>query len=348
MVALPLPRKTPITVAYLAMAMLAGAGLTYLLMRQDGVPAEAPAVSATVEQPLCDYRIQRINGYPLLRPLLFVEPVCASKRFDPMMRTVSAYTDSLRNVGDLQRASVYVREFKRGEWSVYNDTAHFDPGSMLKLPIMMTYLRKVQFEPGLLDRTLVVEPVMVEQATVDPVHPPTAPVQVGEKRTVRDLLERMIEGSDNQATATLMHHIDVHMFQRVFTDLGCTMPLMNMRQYRMTAREWSVFLKALYNGAYLGIDRSQLAMEWLTKSGFTKGMVAGLPPGTRIAHKFGEIGVSGDVQAQLHEGGIIFDERGDRMVVIMTGGPDATKLPGIVAGIMRRVQHGFDLLEPSA
>lgn len=347
MVALPLPRNNPLIMLYLVMAMVAGAGLTYLFMAPDqGRQATdaAPVAAAPANTPLCDYRIQRINGYPLLRPLLYAEPVCASRRFDPVMRSVAAYVDSLRNTGDLLRASVYVREFTRGEWATYNDTAHFDPGSMLKVPIMMTYLRLEQFQPGLLDRRITVEPLRVEDASIDPAHPPAKPTRVGEQRTVRQLLEDMIERSDNQATATLMHHIDVRMFQRMFTDLGCAMPLMSMRQYRMTAREWSIFMKALYNGSYLGIDRSQMAMDWLSRSDFAEGMVAGLPPGTKIAHKFGESGPMGDLPAQLHEGGIVFGEHGDHLLVIMTAGPDASRLPAIVAGITRRMNGGLAAL----
>ena len=351
MVALPLPRNNLVNVLFLALAMLAGAGLTYLLMTA-GQDVENRAISASGQagpaDPSCDYRIQRINGYPLLRPLLFAEPACASPRFAPMMGSVSLYIDSLRNTGDLVRASVYVREFKRGDWSVINDTAHFDPGSMLKVPIMIAYLRQEQLQPGLLDRRIAVEPIKVKDGKVDPAHPPSNPTRIGESLTVREMLGRMIERSDNQATATLMHHIDVRMFQRVFTDLGCTMPLMTMSQYRMTAREWSIFLKALYNGSYLGIDRSQMAMDWLSRSDFKEGMVAGTPTGTKIAHKFGETGPMGDLPAQLHEGGIIFNERGDHMLVIMTSGPDPSKLPAIVAGITRRVEAGMAAMDGDA
>jgi beta-lactamase class A len=78
----------------------------------------------------------------------------------------------------------------------------------------------------------------------------------------------------------------------------------------------------------------------LAKSNFKEGMVAGLPQGIKLVHKFGEGGdVNGELQ--LHETGIIYMPGGPYLITIMTKGNDLQQLAAIIAALTKTTYNGL-------
>jgi hypothetical protein len=84
-----------------------------------------------------------------------------------------------------------------------------------------------------------------------------------------------------------------------------------------------------------------LALELLTKTDFDKGLVAGVPSGTLVAHKFGEktintVGISGQINNtihELHDCGIIYIPNDPYFLCVMTKGNDFETLASVIKDI---------------
>lgn len=279
-------------------------------------------------QQLCNYTQARVSGFERVRPLLYSEPVCESPRYNDLHTAIYSTIQQLKADSIIRSAAVYVRDFRRAEWTAFNADEVYDPGSMLKLIVMLTWLSLEEEDPGSLDRTFTCETAKVGDKEE---HFPSAQAQPGQKYTVRQLLELMIVHSDNRATTMLLGHLSPNRFTRTFTDLGLRRPSIGDQQYRMNVRDVSVFLKALYNGAYLSPAHSEYAMELLTRSVFDKGILAGLPASTLVAHKFGEAG--DPLEKQLHETAVVYLNGNHYLITIMTRGKEIMQLPEAVSAL---------------
>jgi len=105
-------------------------------------------------------------------------------------------------------------------------------------------------------------------------------------------------------------------------------------------------LRQLYNATYLRPDLSELALSWLAQSTFRDALVAGVPPGTVVAHKFGErVAVdpqTGRELAQLHDCGVGYFPENPYVLCVMTRGSELGELMQVVREISQRVYQEVD------
>jgi beta-lactamase class A len=128
----------------------------------------------------------------------------------------------------------------------------------------------------------------------------------------------MIVESDNNATHLLARNLESDPFRRVFTDLDIPPDEINDVNYQISAKEYSRFLMVLYNATYLHRDASEKALELLSKSKFNNGITKMLPPGTVVAHKFGECGRDNDMT--FGESALIYLKNRPYLLTIFTKG----------------------------
>jgi len=156
-------------------------------------------------------------------------------------------------------------------------------------------------------------------------------IVLGHTYTVRELLHYMIAYSDNNATSLLFANMDLNQFKKVFTDVGLTAPDLKAPNYPMSAREFTYFMRLLYNASYLSNKNSEFATELLSQCNFKDGIIASLPSATKVAHKFGESGTQFD--QELSESAIIYLDNNPYVITIMTRGKDYKQLPTVVKEI---------------
>ena len=292
---------------------------------------ESEEVADNSIQP-CKPDVRRLNGYDYIRPLLYADRPCQSDKLLPVRNQVQNLIDRYKVSGTINTASVYLRELNQGEYISIGDPEKYNPGSLLKVPELITFFKMNEKNPGLLDTKISYSTplVLAKQA-----HFISKSIELGKTYSIKELLYYMIAYSDNNATMLLNQRMDLGIFKKVFTDLGLSQPDMSAKDIPISAKEYSYFMRVLYNASYLNIEDSEFCTELLSHSDFVQGLVSGLPKDTKVAHKFGEAGDG--TNAHFSESGIVYIHNSPYLLTVMTKGKDNTKLPAVISDISKTV-----------
>jgi len=98
-----------------------------------------------------------------------------------------------------------------------------------------------------------------------------------------------------------------------------------------TARGLEQLLNAIAHGDAVDQDSSRQMIEILERQKFNEGIPAGLPPGTRVAHKTGEI------TKIHHDAAIVFAPRPFVLVILVRGIADTKVSAALMADITRQL-----------
>lgn len=292
------------------------------------------AIIEPVENSLavCKSNLVRLNGYQFIRPILFKQDDCEAQSLQTVKNQLESTINSYKTSGVINNASVYLRQLGGGDWISINEAEKYYPGSLLKVPELITFLKMREKDPLLLDKTVAyTQPLVLKKQAFYL----SKSIEVGKTYTIRDLLYYMIAYSDNNATMLLNQRMDLTIFKKVFTDLGLPEPDMEKTDIPITAKDYSLFMRVLYNATYLNIGDSEYCTELLTHSDFNKGLISKIPTEVKVAHKFGE--ANDGTNAHFGETGIVYINNKTYMLTVMVKGRDNTLLPGVIADISGKV-----------
>lgn len=293
-------------------------------------------VQSNIPNP-CHVDFKRLAGRHFIKPLLFAERTCEDDCFVSIKSSVSGIIENLKAKGDVNSASVYIRLFKEGKWMSFNEEAKFQPGSLFKVPLLITYLRLSEEKPGYLNNRITFNATTAESKGLKQEFLKDA-IKLGNTYTVKELLTYMIAHSDNNATMLLMTSIPFIEFQKTFTDIGLSKEL-TKNDAVISAKEYSSFWITLYNGSYLNFDNSEYALSLLSQSDFAEGIIKNIPKDVKVAHKFGEKGDA--TKHAFSETGIIYANNVPYLISIMTEGKDQSKLPTAIQDISTAVYNNI-------
>jgi beta-lactamase class A len=306
---------------------------TYIVVKNVYVKKEETSVNSGE----CSYNIKRLLGYEYIKPLEYAEPESESALYGSLKTKVDALVAEKKKAGLLNNASVYLRDFKKGNWMSFHGKVPFHPGSLIKVPILISYLKFEEHRPGILNA-----PVTFEAGQYIPSQSYNSKqIEVGKTYTIKELLEYMIKYSDNNATFLLKKNLDVAQFKKTYDNVGLPVPNIMDVNYSLSAEDFSVFLKVLFNAGYLSIPNSEYAIKLLTECDFKEGFLKGLPAGTPVAHKFGEWG-DGGVQHEIHESGIIYLDGEAYILTVMTSGKNIQDLSKTIQEITQVFYQEID------
>ena len=170
-------------------------------------------------------------------------------------------------------------------------------------------------------------------------------LRLGGKASVRELLELMITRSSNLATNLLIERVGAERAQLTARSLGAwsiqvLRGVEDGKAYRAglnnttTARDLGVLLAAIAQGRAASPASCTEMLAILGRQEFNEGIPAGLPAGTRVAHKTGWIG-----EVVYHDAAIVHPPRGGSYVlVVLTGGiKEDSVAHSLVADLSRMV-----------
>lgn len=296
-----------------------------------------PGKIQNIQNLFTDAHQVRQGGYSLINPLLECEigQRMLSKELVSFRKLIENEVGKLKSSEKIEDMSVYFRDLNNGLGIGVNEKADFAPASLLKLPIMIAYLKQSESDPSILKKTYTYsDPV---DRNLEEHVKPKDPIISGKTYTVDELIKRMIAYSDNNAMAILVENLPLSVQDRVFSDLGVSVPSGGSATDFMSVNDYASFFRILYNASYLSKENSQKALSFMMGVDFADGIRGGVPKGTPVANKFGERQVG--ASQQLHDCGIVYLTDHPYLLCIMSRGTDFDSLASSIRDISHLVYN---------
>ncbi len=204
--------------------------------------------------------------------------------------------------------SVFLQDAKTGAWLGINERQGFTPASLLKIPIMMAILKKIEME----EITLKDKITLIEE-DIDTLYGLLYQKGAGAQVTVSDLLEEMILSSDNTAKNALVRQLSAAEINAIYVHVGIPNPYLEEQEITISARAYTRLFKSLYYSTFLSPEFSEKALDLTTDTQEESLISEGVPPEIQVAHKFGMH------YNEIHDCGIVYAQKNPYFLCIMTG-----------------------------
>ena len=249
------------------------------------------------------------------------EKLPAEQKNFPAVKAQSLFDDTPAKVeqylNDGTEYAVYLAyPAKSSETFIYNSKP-MRSASMIKVFILATVMEKAKQGEINIDETLTLKGSdKVGGAGI------LAGYASGTELTLREVLELMITHSDNTATNIVidrvgMETINDYIKQQGYNDTILRRKMMDYdaiaagRENFSSVQDLGTFFTRLYNYDCVGEEYDKIMIDFLVKQTDTDCFPAALP-GKQIAHK------TGALDGLYDDGGIIYSDTGDAVLVIMT------------------------------
>jgi len=300
------------------------------------------------------FKVHPLNSsFKLINPLLAVSLANQTQfSYEPVKNAVNKVLDEALNIKSADLISVYFRDLERGYWVGINENEDFDAASLLKIPIMIAYLKEAEINPKILSANVYFEH-SITTSTQQEAEIALSNIKPGQSYSVETLLKSMIIDSDNVAKKLLIYLINHNQlglneksFEQTYGELGINVDSSKnntyeiLPDYRISPRTYSLFFRILYNATFLNYEMSEKAMEWLSQTAFNDGLTAGLPSNITVAHKFGQYAQSENnivFSIELHDCGVIYGVKQPYFLCVMTKGNNLNNLKEIIKNISKAV-----------
>ena len=213
---------------------------------------------------------------------------------------------------------IYYKSLGSGELVTIAPDSSFHAASTMKVPVMIEFFRQVErkglaeHQPVLLINQFasIVDGSPFSVAPVDD-SDSTMYLRVGHRVPARELVERMIVRSSNLATNAVIALVGAARADSTAHALGAR----NIRVLRgvedgkafqkglnntTTARDLGMLLEAIEKRSAASPRSCTAMLDILSRQEFNGEIPAGLPPGTRVAHKTGQI------TGVLHDAALVY------------------------------------------
>jgi beta-lactamase class A len=278
----------------------------------------------------------------LINPLLEcdIESPQRKKELIIIEHKLEEKVEQMKQRHNISEMAVYLRDLNNGPWLGIDENKKFAPASLLKIPVMIAYYAEAERNPSILNQKVVYTDTTNLNANEN-IKPNNA-IEKGKEYTINELIRRMIVYSDNDAMALLVEKLPLSIQDKVYQDLGLSIPGARTLEDFMTVKEYASFFRILYNASYLSKEYSQKALELLSEVDFANGIRAGVPSKIRVANKFGERNFQG--RKQLHDCGIVYYPNNPYLLCIMSRGDDFSEMAQSIRDVSALVYRDFDIL----
>jgi len=271
--------------------------------------------------------------YEFVQPLLYVKvpEETSTSEYAHLKGAITSFASKAEGDKRAEKVSIYVRNLNTSQWVGANTDEKYAPSSMLKVATLIAVLKDVEQKPNLLQSKFTLLPPKKPIANTEGTYPPENPITPGNTYTIQEMMEHMIMDSDNLANRALSNFLGDEKLQEVYDDLQ--LPWVGAVSFPgYTTQEYSRLSRTLYNATYLSVHESERALDMLSKTNFTQGIVAGVPEGTKVSHKFGVYYSEerSGTKRELHDCGIVYYPEHPYFVCIMTRGNDYQVLEGVI------------------
>jgi beta-lactamase class A len=224
-------------------------------------------------------------------------------------------------------------DMQNGESLDINPDTLFHAASTMKIPVMIEVLRRAQQGAFSLDQEVLLVNEFNSLADGSPFaliksedSDTALYAKVGQRVAVRELMRRMITLSSNLATNQLIAMVGADKVTAGARQIGAKRisvlrGVEDIKAFERgminttTSADLAVLLAAIEQGKVLSSASSGEMREILLAQELNEGIPAGLPPGTRVAHK------TGSITAVSHDAAIVYPPgRKPFVLVVLTRG----------------------------
>ncbi len=229
--------------------------------------------------------------------------------------------------------SVVVRNLKTNEFYNKDETKKYASASLYKLWTMATVFQQIKDGKLTMDKVVSADIAALNTA-----------FQLGDDaelkegtitRTIQEALEQMITISHNYSAILLTYTIKNSSVRQFlisyhFTDSKTGSPPTT------TAQDIADYYETLYKGELISKEASDEMLAILKRQKLNDRIPKYLPKGTISAHKTGELG------GVKHDAGIVFSDKGDYIIVLMSETAAPLKAAEVEANISKSVFEYFN------
>ena len=247
------------------------------------------------------------------------------------------------------------KNLKTGAEILINEHVSFHAASTMKVPVMLELYRQSAAGKFSLDDKVAVKNefhsivddsifTLYEKSDGDP----DAYKLIGSSVTYRELIQRMITRSSNLATNILIEKIGADNVMKLMKQMNAN----DIRVLRgvednkafgkglnntTTAYDLMILLKTIAEKKAVSPTASDEMIKTLLGQEFNTGIPAGLPEGTKVAHK------TGSITKIRHDAAIVYPEgRSPYILIVLTKGiEDEKKSDKLIADISRAVYQSI-------
>lgn len=131
--------------------------------------------------------------------------------------------------------------------------------------------------------------------------------------TVESCLKLMITVSDNSCGVALGAMLGWQNYDAALNQQGYSSTTLARTNLQTSASDVALFFSRLYEGSLLSPASNQLLLGLLKSQKVNDRLPTGLPAGTQIAHK------TGDLNGLRHDAGVVFGPKTDYLIVVLSG-----------------------------
>jgi beta-lactamase class A len=211
--------------------------------------------------------------------------------------------------------SIYFEYLPTGANIAVNKDTEIWPASLIKIPVAMAALKKVQDKKWKIDNELVIFDEDKDSEYGGMYKEPT-----GTTYSIETFLEKSLVDSDNTAHFVLLRNLDGEELEDVYIHLGMDDVISALKRSkgdedidnRITAKRYTVFFRSLYNASYLNQEYSELFLNVLSRA--PRDLLSkGLPEDVMFVHKTG-IRIDEFVRA---DSGIVYAKNRPYLLTVM-------------------------------
>ena len=185
--------------------------------------------------------------------------------------------------------SLYFEYLPTGANINVNRDQNIWPASLIKIPVAMSAMKKVEEGTWKLDNELV-----ILDEDKDPEFGSLYKQPTGTTFTIKRFLEESLINSDNTAHFVLLRNIDADELEQTYRHLGMDDIIDGLKKApqdkeydnRITAKRYTIFFRSPYNATFLSPEYSELFLDILERAP-KEYLNLGMPADVKFAHKTG-------------------------------------------------------------
>lgn len=235
---------------------------------------------------------------------------------DNFLTTINPLREKLNNMTKefgKDNVSIYVEYLNTGANISINPNLYIWPASLTKMPLALAVMKKVEEGEWKMTNELVLMKGDANMMSGDKDNP-LSEYPIGTRFTIEKLIEELIINSDNTAYYILLRNLHQDDLSEVIRSLG--MEALFTKEGKISAKEYSRILRALYSASFLDRENSQKILSLMNEAKFNEFLSSGLEEGVVFSHKYGE----DDFLNAYSDSGIVYLENRPYIISVMIQG----------------------------